>query len=153
MLVLIGVKTGFYLGPWANVVIDLRVEVALHDIFLVPIVCTCPTAWGIGDLRQTAAVEEKRCTSAVGSKSPGAVELVEKEAFDRFNHQIFMEVAMLNSKLLCHCVGQFYDVIRHFSKSPDNRPEYPVALVVRVGLSFKSIARVTSPCIQRFGPG
>ena len=39
MLVLIGVKTRLYLGAWANVVIDLRVEIALHDILLVvPIV-------------------------------------------------------------------------------------------------------------------
>ena len=54
------VKTGLSLGPWANVVIDLRVEIALHDILLVgPIVCACPTAWGIGNLHQTAAVEEK----------------------------------------------------------------------------------------------
>ena len=35
MLVLISVKTGLYLGTWANVVIDLRVEIALHDIFFV----------------------------------------------------------------------------------------------------------------------
>ena len=35
VLVLISVKTGLYLGPWANMVIDLRVEIALHDIFLV----------------------------------------------------------------------------------------------------------------------
>ena len=58
MLVLISVKTGLYLGPWAYVVIDLRVEIALHDTFLVvPIVCACPTAWGIGNLHQAAAVE------------------------------------------------------------------------------------------------
>ena len=73
MLVLISVKTGLYLGPWANVVIDLRVEIALHDIFLVvPIVCACPAAWGVGNLHQTAAVEEEPCPSAVGSMSPGA---------------------------------------------------------------------------------
>ena len=66
-------------------VIDLRVEIALHDIFLVVlIVCTCPTTWGIGDLHQTAAVEEEPCPSAVGIMSPGAVELVEEEAFDCF---------------------------------------------------------------------
>ena len=48
MLVLISVKKELYLGPWANVVIDLRVDIALHDIFLVvPIVCACPAAWGI----------------------------------------------------------------------------------------------------------
>ena len=68
MLVLISVKTGFYLGTWANVVIGLRVEIALHVVFLVvPIVCACPTAWGIGNLNQTAAVEEEPCPSAVGS--------------------------------------------------------------------------------------
>ena len=45
VLVLISVNTGLYLGPWANVVADLRVEIALHDIFLVvPIVCACPAA-------------------------------------------------------------------------------------------------------------
>ena len=48
--VLISVKTGLSLWPWANVVVALRVEVALHDILLVvPIVCMCPTAWGIGN--------------------------------------------------------------------------------------------------------
>ena len=68
-------------------VIDLRVEIALHDILLViPIVCAYPTAWGIGDLHQTAAVEEEPRPSAVGSKSPGAVDLVEVEAFDRFRY-------------------------------------------------------------------
>ena len=51
MLVIINVKTGLYLGPEADVVIDLRVEIALHDIFLViPIVCACSAAWGIVDL-------------------------------------------------------------------------------------------------------
>ena len=85
MLVLISVKTGLYLWPWANVVVALRVEVALHGILLVvPIVCVCPTVWGIGNLHQTAAVEEEPRPSAVGSMSPGAVELVEEEAFDRF---------------------------------------------------------------------
>ena len=83
MLVLISVESGLYLRPWANVVIDLRVEIALHDIFLVvPIVCACPAASGIGDLHQTAAVEEEPCLSAVGSMSPGAVDLVEEEAFE-----------------------------------------------------------------------
>ena len=66
-------------------VVDLRVEIALHDVLLVvPIVCACPTAWGIGNLHQTAAVEEEPCPSAVGSTSPGVVELVEEEAFGRF---------------------------------------------------------------------
>ena len=84
VLILISVKTGLYLGPWANVVIDLRVEIALHDILLVvPIVCACPAAWGIGNLHQTAAVEEEPCPSAVGSMSPGAVELAEEEAYGR----------------------------------------------------------------------
>ena len=87
VLVLISVKTGLSLWPWANVVVALRVEVALHDILLVvPIVCACPAAWGVGNLHQTAAVEEEPCPSAVGSMSPGAVELVEEEAFDRFRH-------------------------------------------------------------------
>ena len=66
-------------------VVDLRVEIALHDILLVVlIVCACPTAWGIGNLHQTAAVEEEPCPSAVGSVSPGAVDLVEEEAFTAF---------------------------------------------------------------------
>ena len=66
-------------------VVDLRVEIALHDIlFVVPIVCACPAAWGVGNLHQTAAVEEEPCPSAVGSMSPGAVDLVEEKAFDRF---------------------------------------------------------------------
>ena len=112
MLVLISVKTGLYLGPWANVVIDLRVEVALHDILLVvPVVCACPSAWGIGDLHKTAAVEEKPCPSAVGSMSPGAVELVEEEAFERFRRLISVETSVLNCELLCHRVGQFFGVI------------------------------------------
>ena len=89
VLVLISVKTGLYLWPWANVVIDLRVEAALHDILLiVPIVCACPAAWGIGNLHQTAAVEEEPCPSAVCSMSPGAVELSEKAAFGRFRRLI-----------------------------------------------------------------
>ena len=59
-------------------------EIALHIIFLVVhIVCTCPTAWGIGDLHQTAAVEEEPCPSTLGSMSSGAVELVEAETFGR----------------------------------------------------------------------
>ena len=71
-----------YLEPWANVVVGLRVERALHGILLaVPIICACPTAWGIGDLHQTAAVEEEPCPSAVGNMSPGAVESVEEETF------------------------------------------------------------------------
>ena len=87
--VLLSVMTGLYLGPWANVVIDPRVKVALHDILLVvPIVCASPTAWGIGNLHQAAAVEEEPCLSVVGSMSPGAVDLVEDEAFDRFRRLI-----------------------------------------------------------------
>ena len=78
-------------------VIGLRVEIALHDIFLVvPIVRACPAAWGIGNLHQTAAVEEEPCPSAVGSMSPGAVKLVEEEAFDRFRRLISVEAAVLN---------------------------------------------------------
>ena len=85
--------------------------------------------------------------------SPGAVDLVEEEAFDRFGRLISVEAAVFNSELLCHRVGQFFHVIRHFSKSPDHRPKYPAALAVGAELRFKTIARVTSPCIQRFGPG
>ena len=115
VLVLISVKTGLYLVHWANVVIDLRVEIALHDILLViPIVCACPAVWGIGNLHQTAAVEEEPCPSAVGSMSPGAVELIEEEAFDRFRRLISVEAAVFNSELLCHRVGQFFDVLWHF---------------------------------------
>ena len=84
MLVLISVKTGLYLETWANVVIGLRVEVALLVICLiVPIVSACPAAWGIGNLNQTAAVEEEPCPSAVCIMSPGAIELAEEGAFDR----------------------------------------------------------------------
>ena len=36
-------------------VIDLWVEIALHDFLVVHIVCAYPAAWGIGDLHQTAA--------------------------------------------------------------------------------------------------
>ena len=93
------------------------------------------------------------CPSAVGSISLEAIELVEEEAFDRFRSLISVEAAVFNSELLCHRGGQFFDVIRHFSKSPDHRPKYPAALAVGVELRFKTIARVTSPCIQRFGPG
>ena len=51
-------------------VVALRVEIALHDIlFVVPIVCACPAAWGVRNLHQTAAVEEEPCPSAVGSMS------------------------------------------------------------------------------------
>ena len=83
-------------------VIDLRVEMALHDIFLVvPIVCACPAAWGIGNLHQTAVVEEVPCPSAVGSMTLGAVELVEEEAFDRFRRLVSVEAAVFNSELLC----------------------------------------------------
>ena len=73
-------------------------EIALHGIFLIVlIVCTCPTAWGIGNLHQTAAVEEEPCPSAVGSMSPGAVDLVEEEAFDRFRRLISVEAAVFDS--------------------------------------------------------
>ena len=135
-------------------VTDFRVEIALHDIFLVvPIVCACPAAWGIGNVHQTAAVEEEPCPSAVGSMAPGAVELVEEEAFDRFRRLVSVEAAVFDCELLCHRVGQFFHVIGHFSKSPDHRPKYSSTLAVGVELRFKTIARVASPCIQRFGPG
>ena len=74
---------------WANVVVDLRVEIALHVVFLVvPIVRACPAVWGIGDLHQTAVVEEEPCPSAVGSKDLTAVKLVKEEAFDRLGRLI-----------------------------------------------------------------
>ena len=132
-------------------VVDHRMEIALHDIFLVvPIVCACPAAWGIGNLHQTAAVEEEPCPSAVCSMSPGAVELVKKEAFDRFRRLVSVEAAVFNSELLCHRVGHLFHVIRHFCKSPDHRPKYPAALAVGVELRFEAIARVISLCIQQF---
>ena len=84
-------------------VIGLLVERALHDILLVvPIVSACPAAWGIGNLNQTAAVEEEPCPSAVCSISPGAIELTEEEAFDRFRRLISVEASVFNSELLCH---------------------------------------------------
>ena len=90
-------------------VVDLRVKIALYDIFLaIPIVCACPTAWGIRNLHQTAAVKEEPLPSAVGSMSPGAAELVEEEAFDRFRRLISVEAAVFDCELLCHRVGQFY---------------------------------------------
>ena len=104
------------------------------------IVYACPMAWGIWDLHRTSAVEEEPC--------PGAVELVEEEALYRFGRLISIEAAVFNSELLCHRAGQFFDVIRHFSESPDKWPEYPAALAVGVELCFKIIARVTSPCIR-----
>ena len=66
-------------------------------------------AWGVGNLHQTAAVEEEPCPSAVGSMSPGAVDLVEEEAFDRFGRLISVEAAVFDSELLCHRVGQFFE--------------------------------------------
>ena len=97
MLVRISVKIGLSQWPWANVVVALRLEVALlHDVLLVvPIVCVCPAAWGVGNLHQTAAVEEEPCPSAVGSMSPGAVDLVEEKAFDRFRRVVSVEAAVL----------------------------------------------------------
>ena len=85
-------------------VVALRVEIALHNIlFIVPIVCACPAAWGVGNLHKTAAVEEEPCPSAVGSMSPGAVEFVEEEAFDRFRRLISVEAALYFhlSKMRC----------------------------------------------------
>ena len=93
-------------------VVDIRVEIALNDIFLiVTIVCACSKARGIWDLYQTVAVEEEPCPSAMGSKSPGAVELVEEEAFDHSRRLISVETAVFNTDLPCHCVGQFFDVL------------------------------------------
>ena len=39
--------------------------------------------------------------------SPGAVELVGEEAFDRFRRLFSVEAAVFDSELLCHRVGQF----------------------------------------------
>ena len=126
MLVLVGVKTGLNLGPCASVVVDLRVEVALHDILLiVPIVCACPAAWGIGNVHQAAAVEEEPCPSAEGWMSPGAEDLVVEEASDRFGRLITVEAAVFDSELFCHRVGQLSHVIRHLSTSTDHRPKSP----------------------------
>ena len=75
-------------------VIGLRVEIALHVIFLVvPIVSACPAAWGIGNLHQTAVVEEESCPSAVGSMFPEAVELVDK-VVGRFSFQDLINPAL-----------------------------------------------------------
>ena len=106
-----------------------------------------------GDLNLTAAVEEEPCPSVVGSMSPKAVELVEEDAFSRFRRLISLEAAVFNSELLRHRVGQFFHVIRHISKSPENRLDYPAALAIGAELRFRAIARVTSSCIQRFSPG
>ena len=83
--------------------------------------------------------------------SPGAVDLVEEEAFDRFRRLISVEAAVFDCELLCHRVGQFFHVIRHFSKSPDHRPKYSSTLAVGVELRFKTIARVPSPSYYFFG--
>ena len=117
---------------------------------MVTVVRACPAAWGIGNLHQTAAVEEEPCPSAVGSMSPGAVDLVEEEALDRIRRLISVEATVFDSEVLCHRVGQFFHVLRHFSKSPDHRPKYPATLAVGVELRFKAIARVTSPCLFFF---
>ena len=86
-------------------VVALRVEIALHDIlFVVPIVCACPAAWGVGNLHQTAAVEEEPCPSAVGSMSPGAVDLVEEKAFDRFRRLVSVEAAVFDF-VFCSTLG------------------------------------------------
>ena len=115
-------------------VVDLRVEIALHDIlFVVPIVCACPAAWGVGNLHQTAAVEEEPCPSAVGSMSPGAVDLVEEKAFDRFRRLVSVEAAVFDSELLCHRVGQFFYIVRHFSKMS---MFYAVVCCVVYGMSW-----------------
>ena len=83
-------------------------EIALHDIFfVVPIVCARPTAWGIGILHQSAAVEEKLCPSAVGSKFSAAIKLVEEGSFNRFGRLVTIEASMVNRELPCHCVVGF----------------------------------------------
>ena len=107
-------------------VVDLRVEIALHGILLVvPVVCACPAAWGIGNLHQAAAVEEEPCPFSVGSMFLGAVEFVEEEAFDHFRRLFSVKATVFNSGLLCHRVSQFFDVIRHFSKSPGQPARKP----------------------------
>ena len=73
--------------------------------------------------------------------SPGAEELVEEEAFDRFRRLISVEAAVFNSELLCHRAGHLFHVIRHFSESHDHRSKYPAALAVGVELRFKTIER------------
>ena len=112
-LVLISVKTGALSMALGQCLVVLQVKIALHDILLVvPIVCACPTAWGIGDLHQTAAVEEEPCPSAVCSMSPGAVELAEKEAFDRFRR---LKQAILDITVQCGwarlILDRFHDLV------------------------------------------
>ena len=85
--------------------------------------------------------------------SPGAVDLVEEKAFDRFRRLVSVEAAVFDSELLCHRVGQFFHVVRHFSKSPDHRPKYPATLAVGVELRFETIARVASPFLLRILSG
>ena len=46
-----------------------------------------------------------------GSMSPGAVDLVEEEAFDRFGRLVSVEAAVFDRELLCHRVGQFFHEI------------------------------------------
>ena len=100
------------------------------------------------DLHQSAAVEEKPWPPAVGSKSPGSEGLVDEEAFDCFGRLVSIQASMFNSELFCYHVGQFFDVVRHLSKSPDNWPDYPAALAIEAELRFEAIARVTFPCIE-----
>ena len=74
--------------------------------------------------------------------------MVEEEAFDRFRRLISVEAAVFNSELLCHRVGQFFHVIRHFSKSPDHRPKYPAALAVGELSSASKPSRVSPPRVS-----
>ena len=104
-------------------VVDHRVEIALHDVLLVvPIVCACPAAWGIGNLHQTAAVEEEPCPSAVGNMSPGAVDLVEEEAFDRFRRPISVEVQCLTASSSATALANSFTSSDISPKAPTTGP-------------------------------
>ena len=105
-------------------------EIAPLDIFLVvPIVCACPAAWGIGNLHQAAAVEEEPCPSAVCSISPGAVELVEEEALGRLFSRLCLHQRcrlLLSSRrgsressrgIPCTCLGCHTDFLRAFKRN------------------------------------
>ena len=124
-------------------VIDLRVEIALHDIFLVvPIVCACPAAWGIENLHQTAAVEEEPCPSAVCSMSPrsvGAVELASqlfssyKQVYCSFGQRkknFFLMSSDFFSNFVCVLItvdlkhmqkGRFQNIKKHFQNRASSR--------------------------------
>ena len=95
-----------YLGPWVHIFVDLGVG---H----------------YGSAPNFGGREGAACPSAVDRKSTGAEELVEEEASDRFGRLVFKEVEIFESELFRHRVGHLLDVIGHFSKSPDDRPDCP----------------------------